>query len=164
MTEELKLMAMRGLLMNPDHLKPVDIVELPTESMAELDKIVAAKQCYRNAFYVASLYRMDVVLGTAILMDVGGIPIEHAWVAEPGEAGRHYDPTMQKVAGHITGTKYLELHRIPIDEYCATMDEMRTHGLAIDVHHLRHHKPTSHLFMQARRVFPQLFESTKETA
>lgn len=145
-----QLRAAAYLHMNPDRLQLVDVSAMPTATLARFRFPIQMGQCYNNAFKVATDLMLDVVLGATILNDVG-IAIEHAWVAEPGDGGKHYDPTFQAVFGGVSADTYLELYRIPIRRYLADMKELGTRN-GIDIAALRRHPGTRHLFQTPHQL------------
>lgn len=147
-----QLYAATSLQMNPELLQLVDMSAMPAATLANLRAPIRMGQCYNNAFKVATDLMLDVVLGATILNDVG-IAIEHAWVAEPGDDGKHYDPTFQAIFGKVGADTYLELYRIPIRRYLADMKALGTRK-GIDIAALRRHQGTRHLFQFNNPTFP----------
>lgn len=146
--------------MDAARLKLVDVSPLPDRDMASLRHWIAPNMCYANAFRAAGALRLDVVLG-AVIISGAGLPIEHAWIAEPGKDGAHYDPTLQGLQlGHPEDT-YLELYRVPIEQYPARMRELETE-CAIDIMTLRSRPSTAGMFVDPFKALRSLNYRRKE--
>lgn len=131
---------------DPQYLVPATVGLM---SMAELARLrVYPKQCYSNAWKAARTYQCEVVLG---VVNVTGIPLEHAWICRDGE---HLDPTLQWVHGSITGS-YLAIYRISCADYPAMLQAMKI-SAPIDFYALRRFAGTRHLFDYKNPMLEQL--------
>lgn len=145
------LYAANSLKIDPSRLKLVEVSTMPAMELSQCGDQIIQKECYRNAFNVASSLMLDVVIGATVLGDLG-LAIEHAWVAEPGDGGRHFDPTFQIHRMGTGGDVYLELYRIPFDRYLDEMKSLESGRAAIDVATLRRHPRTKHLFSRHQQA------------
>lgn len=136
------------LVINPDHLEPVQPVALKSGDFQVIQGSMTVKECYNNALNaVIGLEGNAVILGVAVINSLG-FPVEHAWIEMPD--GSHTDPTFQNQHGedYVNEYTYYSLHRIPREEYLPLARKLSRgkHLMAIDLTSLRRWPATVHLF------------------
>lgn len=144
------------LIIDPTHLKRVEVGVISEESMSIIDRQIIPKQCYTNALLAALALDGERVVIGATWIERFGIAIEHAWLQMAD--GTFYDPTLQKLEQE-TGFKpgidyqYFSLWSVLLDDYLPTCARLRggTTDMAIDMLALRTSPNTRHLFNYKRR-------------